>query len=131
MRISYKPSLKEKARWLRNNMPKAEVVLWQNIKGKQLLGLDFHRQKPLLNYIVDFYCPKLGLVLEVDGFSHDYKMEYDKLRQGDLEACGLHLLRFRDSEVLKNTRGVIQRIVDWVGEHTPVVRPSAADHPSL
>lgn len=66
----YNPKLKELARKLRNNGTKAEVVLWKHLRRKQLLGMDFHRQKPLGNYIADFYCPEARLVIEVDGRSH-------------------------------------------------------------
>lgn len=119
MKIIYKSSLKEKARWLRNNMTLAEVLLWNKIKGKQLLGYDFDRQKPILGFIVDFYCKQLKLIIEVDGFTHDYKMEYDKQRQVQLESLGLSLLRFQDFEIKKDIENVVQRIVDWISQHTP------------
>ena len=118
MRIHYNAALKEKARWLRNNATLSEVLLWNKLKGKQLLGLDFHRQKPILNYIVDFYCPKLNLIIEVDGISHDYKMEYDQTRQKELENLGLSVIRFQDIEIKKDINNVIQRIVGWVSERT-------------
>ena len=119
MFLSYKKSLKETARWLRNNMTLSEVLLWQQLKGKQLLGCDFHRQKPILNYVVDFYCPSLKLIIEVDGFSHDFKIEYDQKREKELEKMGLNLLRFQDVEIKRDIGNVIQRIVNWIGEHTP------------
>lgn len=68
--IEYNPRLKQAARTLRKNMTLTEILLWQQIKGKQLLGYDFHRQKPIDEYVVDFYCPRLKLVLEIDGDSH-------------------------------------------------------------
>ncbi len=119
MRIIYKSSLKEKAKWLRNNMTLAEVLLWNKLKGKQLFGYDFDRQKPALGFIVDFYCEQLKLIIEVDGFTHDYKMEYDKQRQSQLESLGLTVLRFQYFEVKKDIENVIQRIVDWINQHTP------------
>lgn len=68
--IPYNPALKEKARELRNNSTISEIFLWQFLKGKQMLGYDFHRQKPLDEYIVDFFCNELMLAIEIDGESH-------------------------------------------------------------
>lgn len=68
--IWYHPNLKEQARDLRNNSTEAESILWKRLKGKQIKGYDFHRQKPLLYYIVDFYCHELNLIIELDGKIH-------------------------------------------------------------
>ncbi len=68
--IPYNPKLKEFAKQLRKNSTQSEIKLWKALKGKQLNGFDFHRQKPLLDYIVDFYCAELSLVIELDGYSH-------------------------------------------------------------
>ena len=84
--IPYRKDLRLKARQLRNNSTLSEVLLWQEIKDRKLLGFQFHRQVPLLNYIVDFYCHELKLVIEIDGDSHEYKVEYDLKRQQELEA---------------------------------------------
>jgi very-short-patch-repair endonuclease len=83
--VTYKPKLKSIARTLRKNMTLSEILLWQKIKGKQLLGYDFHRQKPILDYVVDFYCPKLKLVIEIDGDSHEGKENSDRIRQEKIE----------------------------------------------
>ena len=69
MKIYYNPKLKKLARNLRNNMTLPEVILWNQLKGRKL-GFDFHRQKPIDNYIVDFFCSKLKLIIEVDGNIH-------------------------------------------------------------
>lgn len=114
MKIYYRKDLKAKAQWLRNNATLGEALLWNQLKGKQLLGYDFHRQKPILNYIVDFYCSKLKLIIEIDGISHDFKMEYDEKRMNELNYLGLTVLRFQESEVRRDIENVIQRIVDWV-----------------
>ena len=99
--ITYNPKLKEYARQLRNNSTLSEVLLWQKIKNKAL-GVQFHRQVPLKEYIVDFYCNELMLALEIDGDSHLYKYNYDKKRQGELENLGITFLRFSDFEVKQN-----------------------------
>ena len=116
--IHYKSYLKELARKLRNNSTLGEVLLWQELKGAALMGLDFHRQKPLDNFIVDFYCPELMLAIEVDGDSHDYGFDEDKARQRRLEALGVHFLRFTDKEVKRDMANVLRTIEGWVLMHT-------------
>lgn len=111
--------LKQLARNLRNNSTLSEVLLWQHLKGKQCLGYDFHRQKPLDNYIIDFYCCELLLAIEIDGDSHDLKQDEDKKRQQRLESLGIRFLRFRDIDVKKNMEGVLLVIEDWILKHTP------------
>ena len=99
--IPYDPKLKEFAKQLRKNSTLSEVLLWQNIKNKAL-GVQFHRQVPLLDYIVDFYCHELMLAIEIDGDSHLYKYEYDAKRQGELEKAGVVFIRFSDLDVKQN-----------------------------
>ncbi len=99
--IPYNPKLKEYARELRKNSTLSEVLLWKNIKNKAF-GVQFHRQVPMLEYIVDFYCHELMLAIEIDGDSHLYKYEYDVKRQGDLEQQGVVFLRFSDLDVKQN-----------------------------
>ena len=112
--IPYKPYLKELARQLRNNSTLGEVLLWQELKGGALLGLDFHRQKPLDSYIVDFYCAELQLAIEIDGDSHDYGFDEDMARQHRLEALGVRFLRFTDREVKREMTNVLRAIEGWV-----------------
>ncbi|MCH8018738.1 endonuclease domain-containing protein [candidate division KSB1 bacterium] len=112
--FQYNSKLKERARYLRNNSTLSEVSLWRHLKGKQMLGFDFDRQKPIDNYIVDFFCNELMLAIEIDGDSHDSKVEYDKNRQTKLESLGLHLLRFSDLDVKSNMEGVISTIENWI-----------------
>ena len=99
--IPYNLKLKEYARYLRKNSTLSEVILWKLLKNRSF-GVQFHRQVPLLNFIVDFYCHELKLAIEVDGNSHDYKYTYDASRQGLLESYGLTFLRFTDIEVKKD-----------------------------
>lgn len=80
-------------------------------------GYDFHRQKPLGNFIVDFYCNELCLAIEIDGESHDYKIGKDIQRQKQLESLGVHFLRFDDLEVKKNLEGVLTAIENWIIEY--------------
>ena len=99
--IPYNPKLKEYAKELRKNSTLSEVILWKNIKNNAL-GVQFHRQVPMLEYIVDFYCHELMLAIEIDGDSHLYKYEYDVKRQGELEKEGIIFLRFTDLDVKQN-----------------------------
>jgi very-short-patch-repair endonuclease len=74
--IPYNPNLKQLARNLRNDSTLGEALLWKELNGKQMHGFDVHRQKPLLNYIVDFYCYELNLVIEIDGHYHNHEEQY-------------------------------------------------------
>ena len=109
--IPYNPKLKTLARDLRNNSTLSEILLWKKLKGKQMMGYDFHRQKPLDNYIVDYFCNELMLAIEIDGRSHHHKMLNDKKRQDKLEALGVRFLRFSDYEVKRNLDDVV-RVVE-------------------
>ncbi|HBO84976.1 MAG: DNA methylase [Deltaproteobacteria bacterium GWC2_42_11] len=117
----YNPKLKELARQLRNHSTFSEVLLWNQLKNKRIMGYDFHRQKPILNYILDFFCHELELAIEIDGCSHDFEEAYkkDKSRQEEIERLGIVFLRFDDLQVKKNMAGVLQTIEGWIKEHTP------------
>ena len=108
--IRYNAKLKEFARNLRNKSTLSEILLWKKLKGKQIHGYDFHRQKALDNYIVDFFCNELMLAIEIDGRSHHYKVLADRERQNSLESFGVHFLRFTDYEVKMNMNNVIRVI---------------------
>jgi len=89
-----------------------------------MLGYDFDRQRPIGNYIVDFYCKELLLAIEIDGDTHIYKYDYDDKRQKELENLGVHFLRFEDIEVKKNMWNVIRVIEDWIIKNKPTPSPS-------
>ncbi len=114
--IPYNPLLKERARELRKNMTPGEVTLWKHLKGKQMCGYDFDRQRPIDQFIVDFYCKKLMLAIEIDGSSHDSPeaQDQDAERQGRLESLGVRFLRFREEEVCGELEGVLRVIEDWI-----------------
>lgn len=107
MALPYNPALKQRARELRRAGNLAEVLLWNQIKGKQLRGLDFDRQKIVGNYIVDFYCAERQVVLEVDGSSHDHKVEYDAARDAFLVGLGLTVIHIADADVKNNLAGMV------------------------
>jgi very-short-patch-repair endonuclease len=128
--ISYDPNLKELARRLRNNSTMSEVLLWRCLKGKQVLGYDFDRQKPIDKYIVDFYCKELRLAIEIDGSTHDKKIHEDVMRQGRLESLGIRFLRFRDGDVKRNLEGVVGEIRKWIKGTAPTPSPSQEGIPT-
>ncbi len=87
----------------------SEVLLWNQLKKCQL-GVKFTKQKPIGNYVVDFYCKECNLVIEVDGSSHDGKFEYDRVRDEYMTDQGIKVLRFWDTDILKNMDGVLEVI---------------------
>ena len=121
--IPYRPYLKQLARKLRNDSTKSEIALWKELKGKQLHGYDFHRQKPIDNYIIDFFCHELMLGIEVDGASHQLEevFEKDLVKEQRMRELGIHVLRFTDSEVLNDIDNVIREIEQFAesgeGQH--------------
>ncbi|MFC2123234.1 endonuclease domain-containing protein [Bacteroidota bacterium] len=121
--LPYNPKLKKVARMLRKNMTLSEILLWKEIKGKQISGYDFDRQRPIDNYIVDFYCKDLVLAIEIDGDSHiDKEVKVnDVTRQKRLEDLGVRFLRFDDMDVKDNIDAVLQDIKNWIenNESTP------------
>ena len=118
-KLWYNSELKKFARELRNNSTLSEVLLWKHLKGKQMCGFDFHRQKPIGYYIVDFFCAKLMLAIELDGSVHDSEeaQRRDAIRQQELEDKGIRFLRFRNEEVLKNMKETLTVIERWIEEN--------------
>jgi len=112
--LPYKKVLKTNSRNLRNNSTLAEVLLWNELKAGKLNGYKFNRQKPLIKYIVDFYCKKLKLVIEIDGESHVDKEKEDALRQQEIEKLKLNFLRFNDYEIKLNLNDVICKIKKYI-----------------
>ncbi len=93
-------------------MPKAEVILWQYLKDRQIVGYKFRRQYSISKYVVDFYCPRKKLAIEVDGPTHFslQAMEYDIKRQALIESFGIRVIRVTNTDVYENIRGVINEI---------------------
>jgi len=116
--VPYNKNLKEFSRELRAHSTLSEVLLWQKLRARQFRGYAFNRQKPLGNYIVDFYCRKLQLVIEIDGDSHfdAESVVEDQIRQLILEKMGLCFLRFLDSDVKKSMPFVLQEIGSFIDD---------------
>ena len=113
--IPYNPKLREFAKQLRNNSTLSEVLLWKQIKGKAL-GVEFKRQVPMLEYIVDFYCQEIGLAIEVDGNIHDFRYLEDAQRQQEIEKYGVIFIRFSNEEIKNNMFSVILSLESKIEE---------------
>ena len=109
LELPYNPALKERARMLRKAGNPAEIRLWLALKGGRL-GLDFDRQRIIGNYIVDFYCHRATLVIEIDGASHDDRGDYDAVRDHYLAALGLQVVRIKHHRVLSELTAVVDEI---------------------
>lgn len=121
MKILYNHNLVETAKYLRNHMTFGEKVAWRFLRNKQMEGFDFHRQKPIGNYIADFYCSQLNLVIEIDGISHEdeHIKENDMKKDQYFKGIGLNVLRFTDDEIIGNGETVEKRIREYIRTHPP------------
>lgn len=106
------PLQKERRRELRTAQTEAEKLLWLHLKNKQLDGHKFYRQFGIGSYIADFYCPKIRLVVELDGGQHseDENVAYDQIRTDYFTSLGIKVIRFGNTDVLKNIEGTIEEI---------------------
>ena len=104
----------QRARELRRDMTPAEKILWQELRANKL-GVHFRRQQVIAGFIVDFYCHKATLVIEVDGDIHDLQQEEDARREKVLREMGLRIVRFRNKEVMKNLSAVVGKIREVIG----------------
>lgn len=111
-RIFNQKSQNEKRRLLRNNATNTEQFLWNRLKGKQIRNLKFRRQFSIGKYVVDFYCPELKLAIEVDGETHcsEDEIEYDRIRQNEIENFGISFIRFKNEEIFENIEQVIRKL---------------------
>jgi very-short-patch-repair endonuclease len=103
----------QRAKELRRDMTPAEKILWQELRANKL-GVHFRRQQVIAGFIVDFYCHKAALVIEVDGDIHDLQQEEDARREKVLSEMGLRIVRFRNEEVMKNLSAVVGNIRELV-----------------
>ena len=104
------PEIERRAVEMRWRMTPAELKLWEAIKSQQFSKMRFRAQHPVGVWILDFYCPALKLVIELDGNSHESKVEYDAIRTANLEAHGYRVIRFKNEEVLYDLGGVLARM---------------------
>jgi len=123
--LPYNRKLKQYSRQLRGSMTDAERRLWTKIRMKQLKGCQFYRQKPIGDYIVDFFCPGAKLVIEIDGSHHlvGETIEHDRIRDEYLSSLGLKILRFTNNDVLTNIAGVVESIEEEIPGGIPLSPP--------
>ena len=120
--IPYRSDLVEKARKLRYNATTGEKRLWKYISRKQIHGYDFDRQTPIDAYIVDFFCKRLRLAIELDGQYHDFKVEYDERRQNRIQRFGVKVIRFEEKAVLEDIDPILEEISYWVQKRAKRMR---------
>ena len=115
--IPYNPRLKEFAKRMRNNSTQAEIKLWMHLRQKKMRGYDFHRQKPIDEYILDFFCNELMLEIEVDGYTHllEETQKKDEKKEKSMNSLGITVLRFTDDEVFKVIDKVLLAINNYIG----------------
>jgi very-short-patch-repair endonuclease len=116
--LRYNENLKDRARQLRKNMTDSESVLWSRVRRKQLMDIQFYRQKSIGKYIVDFFAPRIELVVEVDGSQHmgSNQLQRDQKRNEYIADLGLKVLRFNSNEVLIETDAVVEVILRAINE---------------
>ena len=119
--LPYNPELREYARKLRKAGNLCEILLWKQLHKKKFKGYDFDRQKIIGNYIVDFYCGNCGVVIEIDGKSHDDKVEYDKRRDTYLKGLGLTVIRIPAREIFINLDSVMEMLRDHPALRAPLL----------
>ena len=111
MNNHYNKKLKTYSRELRNeSVSKAEKFIWKSILSRKQLGISFKRQRPIDNFIVDFFSKEILLIIEIDGSSHFNKESYDRFRQDKLEKLGYTFVRFSEGEVLNNLSDIAQNL---------------------
>jgi very-short-patch-repair endonuclease len=116
----YNPNLRQKANNLRSSMTKAECCLWKYVlRGKTLKGYRFRRQRPILNFIADFICFELKLIIEVDGKTHhdEEVISKDRNKNKVLNEKGFTIIRFTDSDILENITSVTELLMNWIDNH--------------
>lgn len=116
------PLLKQRRKELRRNQTEAEKVFWSHIRNRRFCGMRFVRQYSAGPYILDFYCPKLKLAIELDGGQHaqDDKQEYDAVRSAYLKAQGINVMRFWNHEVLQDTENFLDMLAQKITPPSPL-----------
>lgn len=112
--LPYNSSLKERAKANRKAGNFAEVIFWKQVHKKAFWSIDFDRQRVIGNYIVDFYVKTLGLVVEIDGNSHDFKEEYDEKRESFLKSLKLRVYRVSDMRIKHDLDNVMKELEDYI-----------------
>jgi len=115
--LPYNPHLKILLKEKRKARILGEVIFWKKVRAKKFYTIDFDRQRIIGNYIVDFYVKTLGLIIEIDGSSHDEKQVYDGIREDYLESLGLLVFRINDFDVKNNLNLVMKELENFIVLH--------------
>ena len=102
------------ARDFRKNQTDPEEIMWNELRNRKFLNLKFRRQYLIEGYIVDFYCPKLKLVIEIDGLIHLRQIKKDQQRQKDIEEKGIKFVRFKNEDVQHNLEEVLKKLKTFI-----------------
>ena len=129
--LPYNPALSRLTKGKRKGGILSEVLFWQQVHKRKFYKIDFDRQRIIGNYIVDFYIKTLGLVVEIDGNSHNNKVEYDAKRQLYLENLGLKVYRIQDIDVKKNLSFVMMALEKYIVEEYGEKPPRPSDTPPV
>ena len=115
----YNKKLKQYSKQLRNSSTFAEIILWNEVLKGRKLSYQFHRQRPILNYIADFFCKELKLIIETDGATHFYEetKRKDKGKEENLISHGYTILRLKDTDVVNELEKVREKIKLWIKEY--------------
>jgi len=113
-----RPEYKTLRQRLRKDMPDAEVIVWSYLRDRRLCGYKFRRQHGIGRYVVDFYCPKLRLVIELDGDSHFQSgaAKRDRQRQNFIESFGITVIRFTNTDIYENITGVLEELINYIDD---------------
>lgn len=126
MKLFNKLSTREKRKNLRKEQTEVEKILWQKLRAKRFFNLKFFRQYGIGEYIADFYCPEMKIVIELDGSQHytEEGKEYDKAREGFMEACGIKTFRFSNRDIVDNLDSVLEEIYNSLNPSNNSLNPS-------
>ena len=113
--------MKARARSLRRNSTDAEVLVWQHLRSRRLLGCKFRRQVPIGKYIVDFLCEDPPIIIELDGGQHMEQERYDQTRTNWLQANGFLVLRFWNNDIAENLEGVLESLFSTIEKSRPAI----------
>ncbi len=113
MRMHYKK--RDFARYLRKDQTNTEQIVWELLRNRKCNGLKFRRQHVVEGFVVDFYCDKYKLAIELDGSVHNRRKDYDELRDVEIGSKNIYIIRIRNSEIEKNPQIVLMKIQRYLG----------------
>ena len=119
-----KKTVEDRRRNLRNQQTEAERIFWNIVRGRKFLNLKFRRQFSVGSYILDFYCPEIGLAVEIDGGQHATNIEYDRARTEFINRLGIKVVRFWNNDITKNASGVYDELARIVATPPDLTLPS-------